>query len=191
MSSAVLTPVSTMRLGRPAAFAPAMSVSSRSPTTSGVGERAAGQRVVQQRRLRLAGDLGLLVGRRTQRRDHRPVPGQQASLGRQREVDVGRDPERTASDGQRRFGKVGPAGLWRVALHDRDRLVGRTAAPVRVRPRAISAANASVPTMRTAAPGGNWAASRLAALCALVTTSSGSAANPKLDQVLGYLGRAA
>ena len=45
--------------------------------------------------------------------------------------------------------------------------------------------------MRTAAPEGNWAASRFAALWALVTTSSWFGREAQLLQVLGHLGRAA
>ena len=124
VSAAVLTPQSTSRLGRPAALAPAMSVSRRSPTTSGVRNLPRDNASVNSVGCGLARHLRLAVGGGAQRGDHRAVSGQQSPFGRQRLVDVRGDPQRPAADGQRRLGEVGPAGLRRMALHDGDRIVG-------------------------------------------------------------------
>ena len=66
-SAGSATPVSTSRLGTPARLAPSMSVSSRSPTTSGSARAGAPHRLVVQRRLRLAGDRVRLAPGRARR----------------------------------------------------------------------------------------------------------------------------
>ena len=120
----MLTPLSTNRLGRPAALAPAMSVSSRSPTTSGVRNVPRANASVSSVGCGLPATWGSLSVAARSAATIDAVPGQQAPLGRQGQVDVGRDPQRAAADGQRRFGEVRPAGLRRMALHHRDRVVG-------------------------------------------------------------------
>ena len=83
-SAGLVTPVSTSRLSQPTLAAPSMSVSSRSPTTSGRSARGALDGLPVQRRSRLAGHLGLHAGRRGDRLDERAVAGRGAAGRRAR-----------------------------------------------------------------------------------------------------------
>ena len=124
MSAAVLTPVSTSMLGSPAALAPAMSVSRRSPITNGLRNSPRASASFISDGAGLPATCGSLIGRRAQRGDHRAVSGQQATLGRQGAIHVGRHPQGTGADGERGLCQIGPTRLRRVPLHDGHRIVG-------------------------------------------------------------------
>ena len=124
-SAAVLTPVSTIRLGRSAALAPAMSVSRRSPTTSGSSKCAACQRISHQARAPACRPpAARRRWRLAVRRPSTPFPGSSPrSVGSVRSTLAATHsaPARIASAASAR---IRPAGRGRMALHHGDRLVG-------------------------------------------------------------------
>ena len=75
-------------------------------------------RVGQQLRRGLARDPGFGAGGCAQCRHQGAVAGQQAPLGGQGRVDVGRDPQRAGTDGQGCLGQIRPADCRGQALHD-------------------------------------------------------------------------
>ncbi len=123
-SAAVLTPVSTIRLGRPAALAPAMSVSSRSPTTSGLVKVPRASASSISAGAGLPATRGSRAGGGLQCGDHGPVAGQQSPFGGQRQVEVGRHPQRSGPDRQRGLRQLSPADGHRQALNDSHRALG-------------------------------------------------------------------
>ena len=87
-------------------------------------EAAPRQGVLHQRGTGLAGDERFGAGGGPQCGDHGTVPGQQSALGREGGVEIRRHPQRPGTDGQGRFGEIGPAGGHRQALHDGRRILG-------------------------------------------------------------------
>ena len=110
-------------LSRPALTAPAMSVSSRSPTNNGWCAPSRLDRVVQQRPIGLASHFRLGLHSHLDCGDRRAVARHQSTIGRPRRIDVRRDPMGTAMDGDRGFVEFLPRQVEAIALHHRDRMV--------------------------------------------------------------------
>ncbi len=178
-SLAVLTPVSTIRLGSPAATAPAMSVSSRSPTTSGVAKVPRLNASFISVGWGLPATSGFCWVATCNAATIEPLPGSNPRSEGSVRSTLAATQQRSGADGQRGLGQVRPRGVRRVPLHHRDRTLVERAGTGRSPTLDTSPASASVPTTRTAESGGTWAANKCAALCALVTTSSEAAANPR------------
>ena len=137
-SAGVVTPVNTSRLAQPAAFAPSMSVSRRSPTTIGRWRSGSLHRLAVHRRVRLAGRRpASTAGRVPQRGDQRPVAGQRSARRRDRRVEVRRHPRHAPVDRDGALGELAPVEVGRVTLHDGSE-PRRRVAPGR-RPRSRSA----------------------------------------------------
>ena len=91
-SSSPVTPVSTSRLSQPIVTAPSMSVSSRSPITSGRLAADPGDGLLEQRRHRLAGDLRLALGELRDEPHQRAVARADPVRGGDGHVGVARHP---------------------------------------------------------------------------------------------------
>jgi hypothetical protein len=78
---------------------------------------------VQQWSFGLAGDPRVQAGGGDQRGDHRTVARQHAAVGRQGGVDVAGDPVRPGTQRDTTLGQVAPAGVRRMTLDHRDRVV--------------------------------------------------------------------
>ena len=155
-----------------------MSVSSRSPTTSG---RRAPVRRTHSACMAGSG-LPVTSGRwpviALTTPTIAPLPGQRPARRRDRRVGVGGHVPRAVADGDDRLGELGPADLAAVALDDRGRLVlgalddGEPGRP-RARPRRRGRRRAGRGRRRP-----NSSATTVAAAWELVMTSAGSAGTP-------------
>ena len=176
----------------PARCAPAMSVSSRSPTTSG---RVAPSRAAAAWNSPGSGLPTTTSARRSsavrQHRHQGTVAGQRSARARQGPVGVGGDPVGARPHRDTRLGELRPADLRPVALHDRDRLVVGAGHRAQADARAPRSRSAARPRPAPGRPARSRSASSAAAAPAEVSTSSGAAATPMPRQQRGDLRRAA
>ena len=120
-SSTVVTPVSTSRLAAPTRFAPSMSVSSRSPTTSGRREPSRST----DSRCSVVSGLPATIGRHplasATTPTRAPLPGAGPRGRGDGEVDVAGDPRQAGPHGRGPLGEHPPPDVRREPLGDRDR----------------------------------------------------------------------